>query len=141
MVELFEVREPFEQMSAAAFIRKPEDDPAWRALDDLEREHRALLPIMATDHRKYPPLDERFHKLIHHASNNRFIIDFFETVSVMFLYNYTRFQENVVERNIASVGEHLEYITALKRRDPADVQYWCRKHLEKGREAFVRAVS
>src|SRR5215212_8924599 len=75
-LELFEVREMFEVRSAQAFVRLPPDHPAWADLRAIQGEHRALLEDMEGRYRDFSTLDDRFHRLIHRASHNRFMIDF-----------------------------------------------------------------
>ena len=93
-----------------------EDHPAWAALDVIEDEHRACGAI-ATHFSEFSELDERFHRLIHNASRNRFIIDFYDVIAMIFHYHYQWNKVGERERNSVAVAEHLAYIDALKSRD------------------------
>ena len=81
-LELTEIREMFELRSAAAFAALPEDSSVWADLDRLEDEHRQLAQEIATRFTAFSELDERFHRLIHRASRNRFIVDFYDVIAM-----------------------------------------------------------
>ncbi|HEY4192946.1 MAG TPA: GntR family transcriptional regulator [Mesorhizobium sp.] len=141
-LELTEIREMFELRSAAAFARLPVDNPAWAALDALEAEHRALQKSIATRFSEFSELDERFHRLIHSASHNRFIVDFYDVIAMIFHYHYqwNKAGERERQRNEAAVGEHLVYIEALKSRDAAKVDSACRMHLKSARRTLLTSM-
>ncbi|TIT47390.1 MAG: GntR family transcriptional regulator, partial [Mesorhizobium sp.] len=87
-LELTEIREMFELRSAAAFAALPQDSPVWADLDLLEDEHRLLARQIAMRFNEFSELDERFHRLIHRASHNRFIVDFYDVIAMIFHYHY-----------------------------------------------------
>lgn len=138
--ELIEVREMFEMRSAQAFVQQPPDHPAWARLDALEAEHRALLSEIATGYGRFSELDERFHRLIHSASANRFIIDFYDVIAMIFHYHYQWNKQDERRRNERAVLEHLDYVAALKARDPARVATACRVHLDSARETLLASL-
>jgi DNA-binding GntR family transcriptional regulator len=78
-LEIFEVRELFETRSAMTFATRLHDSPAWESLKALETEHRSLLRRIGSDYHDFSDLDERFHRLINDASQNRLIVDFYES--------------------------------------------------------------
>lgn len=139
-LELFEVREMFEIRSTNGFILLSEDDPAWLALDRIETEHRALLETIETKYSEFSELDERFHRLIHHASRNRFILEFYEIISMIFHYHYQWNKSGEKERNSVAIEEHLRYIGGLKSRSQIDAEYLCRKHLVSARETLLKSL-
>ncbi len=100
-LELFEVRETVRAAARPrAFVRPAAaDSPAWAALEAIEAEHRALLEAPDEALRDFPDLDDRFHRLIHGASHNRFIIDFYDVISLIFHYHYQWSKKNEIERN------------------------------------------
>ncbi|TIX35648.1 MAG: GntR family transcriptional regulator, partial [Mesorhizobium sp.] len=120
-LELTEIREMFELRSAAAFAALPEDSPVWADLDRLEDEHQRLAREIAVRFSEFSELDERFHRLIHRASHNRFIVDFYDVIAMIFHYHYQWNKAQERERNEVAVQEHLAYIAALKSRDLAKV--------------------
>lgn len=140
-LELAEVREIFELRSAAAFARLPPDNPAWAELARLEAEHHDLARDIATRFNAFSELDERFHRLIHGASHNRFIIDFYDVIAMVFHYHYLWNKAGERQRNEVALQEHLAYIDALRSRDPARVDAACRRHLNSARETLLSSVA
>ncbi len=139
-LELTEIREMFELRSAAAFASLPADSPAWAELDRLEIEHRALARDIAGRYGAFSELDERFHRLIHSASHNRFIVDFYDVIAMVFHYHYQWNKAGERQRNEVVVQEHLAYIAALKSRDSAQVDAACRRHLKSARHTLLTSV-
>lgn len=140
-LELFEVREMFEIRSAVAFVAQPPEAPAWKALRALEQEHLALQKQIATRFHDFSDLDERFHRLVNDASHNRFIVDFYDLISLIFHYHYQWNKSDEAERNRTALGEHLNYINALFSRDPAQVEASCRLHLASARKTLLASVA
>lgn len=136
-LELADIREMFELRSAAAFVALPDDSPVWSDLEQLEIEHHALERDIAVRYPEFSELDERFHRLIHSASRNRFIVDFYDVIAMIFHYHYQWNKAGQRSRNEAAVGEHLTYIAALKSRDPVKVAAACRQHLKSARQTLL----
>ncbi|KQZ14616.1 MULTISPECIES: GntR family transcriptional regulator [unclassified Mesorhizobium] len=139
-LELTEIREMFELRSAAAFAGLPPDSPVWNDLDLLEEEHRALAGNIASRFNAFSELDERFHRLIHRASRNRFIVDFYDVIAMIFHYHYQWNKAGERQRNEVAVQEHLAYIAALKSRDPGKVDAACRAHLKSARQTLLASI-
>jgi DNA-binding GntR family transcriptional regulator len=140
-LELFEVRELFELRSAAAFARQPVDAPAWKTLKDIEAEHRVLLPQIKQRYHDFSDLDERFHRLVNDASQNRFMVGFQDIISLIFHYHYQWRKVDERERNEAAIREHLDYIEALFTRDPERIEAACRRHLGSARKTLLASIS
>lgn len=140
-LELFEVRELFETRSAIAFTSQSESSPAWQSLRKLEKEHRSLLKEISNRYHDFSDLDDRFHRLINNASNNRFIVDFYDIISLIFHYHYQWNKANEKQRNRAAILEHLDYIEALLSRDPQRVQLACKSHLNSARKTLLSSIS
>lgn len=139
-VELFEVREMFEMRAASAFAGLPEGHPWWRELTAIEAEHRALLADIDRRYRDFSELDDRFHRLIHRASHNRFIIDFYDVISMIFHYHYQWNRAGQKERNRVALEEHLRYIAGLCSGSETDAQFYCRKHLQSARLTLLQSI-
>ncbi|KPF45065.1 GntR family transcriptional regulator [Rhizobium sp. AAP43] len=139
-LELTEVREMFELRSAASFVNLPEDHPAWVELRLVEAQHHELLADI--DHRftEFSELDERFHLLVQRASSNRFIIDFYDIITIVFHYHYQWNKTNARARNQRALEEHLDYISALFSRDAAAIEKACRRHLKSARETLLQSI-
>ena len=139
-LELFEVREMFEVRAAGAFVRLASDHPVWAELNGIEAEHQALLNAIDQQYRAFSELDDRFHRLIHRASNNRFIIDFYDVISMIFHYHYQWNKNDEKQRNRTAVEEHLRYIAGLKSGSEADAQFHCRQHLQSARHTLLQSI-
>lgn len=139
-LELTEVREMFELRSAAAFVHLAEDHPAWAELKAVEAQHHALLADIDNRYTEFSELDERFHLLVQKASSNRFIIDFYDIISIVFHYHYQWNKTNARARNQRALEEHLDYIRALFSRDPVKIEKACRQHLKSARETLLQSI-
>ena len=89
---------------------------------------------------EFSELDERFHRLVHGASLNRFIVDFYDVIAMVFHYHYQWNKAGERLRNEVALQEHLAYIAALKSRDPAKVYAACRRHLKSARDTLLASV-
>ncbi|ASY58699.1 MULTISPECIES: GntR family transcriptional regulator [Sinorhizobium] len=139
-LELTEVREMFELRSAARFVSLPENDPAWTELKQIEALHRDILADIDDRYREFSELDERFHLLVHKSSSNRFIVDFYDIIAIVFHYHYQWNKSNARERNARALEEHLAYIAALQSRDPKQAEQACRRHLKSARETLLQSI-
>jgi len=139
-LELAEIREMFELRSALAFAALDQSSAAWGELDRIEALHHDLRPHIVTRFPEFSELDERFHRLVHSASHNRFIVDFYDVIAMVFHYHYQWNKANERERNTAALDEHLEYIAALRQRDPEQVDRACRRHLRSARQTLLDSM-
>lgn len=139
-LELTEVREMFELRSAASFVHLVEDHPAWDELRLVEAQHHALLADIDNRYMDFSELDERFHLLVQKASSNRFIIDFYDIITIVFHYHYQWNKTNARARNQRALEEHLDYISALFSRDAGKIEKACRQHLKSARETLLQSI-
>jgi len=139
-LELTEVREMFELRSAVAFAHLSDDHPAWADLDAIEAEHHALLADLDARYKDFSALDEKFHLLVHRASGNRFVVDFYDVIAFIFHYHYQWNKAFARARNERAMIEHLDYIAALRSRDAARIEAACRLHLNSARETLLQSV-
>ncbi|HTO30745.1 MAG TPA: GntR family transcriptional regulator [Pararhizobium sp.] len=139
-LELTEVREMFELRSAASFVALSPDHPAWSDLDRIEALHHEILADIDNRYKEFSELDERFHLLVHTSSSNRFIVDFYDIITIVFHYHYQWNKTNARERNARALEEHLDYIVALRSRDPVRVEIACRAHLKSARETLLQSI-
>ena len=89
---------------------------------------------------EFSELDERFHRLIHSAAANRFIADFYDVIAMIFHYHYQWNKADSRRRNEVAIGEHLDYIAALRSRNMARVEDACRRHLRSARETLLQSI-
>lgn len=138
--ELSEVREMFEVRSAQRFVTLGDDDPAWTVLALIRQEHLVLLEQAQSRYTDFSELDERFHRLINDVSRNRFIVSFYDVISMIFHYHYQWNKRDERERNIAAIREHLIYIDALLRRDQSAATKSCRAHMATARITLLESI-
>ena len=138
--ELFEVREMFELRSALRFAALSEDDPAWDALAGIKQEHLVLLDQAEIRFADFSELDERFHRLINDLSRNRFFVNFYDLISLIFHYHYQWNKQDEKKRNVAAMREHLIYIDALESRDRVRAAETCRAHMTTARETLLASI-
>jgi DNA-binding GntR family transcriptional regulator len=138
--ELFEVREMFELRSAQRFVALAADDPAWGALERIKHEHLVLIDEAERRFADFSELDERFHRLINDASRNRFIVSFYDLISMIFHYHYQWNKRDEKQRNIAAMREHLIYIEGLQSRDRARATESCRAHMTTARATLMASI-
>ncbi len=139
--EIYEIREMFELRSARRFVELPANSPSWRQLSDIEREHHTLLADIDRRYSDFSRLDERLHRLIHDASRNRFMQEFYDVISIVFHYHYQWNKADEKERNIDAIHEHLAYIEALRSRDIRLIDAKCRAHLKTARATLLRSIT
>ena len=139
-LELADVREMFELHSAFEFAKLPKDHMLWSQLDAVERDHEMLLADFDQRFQDFSPLDERFHLLVHRASDNRFIKDFYDVISMVFHYHYQWNRVTQKSRNLRAIEEHLAYIRALKAGQLAALDAACRAHLASARNTLLESA-
>ncbi|MFC7554880.1 FCD domain-containing protein [Pseudoroseomonas wenyumeiae] len=102
-------------------------------LRQIRAEHLALLQDIEGRFRDFSALDERLHRLIYDASENRFVMEFYHIISIIFHYHYQWNKVDEKARNRFAILQHLDYIDALLSRDLDAVERSCRAHLNTAR--------
>ena len=140
-MELFEIREMFELRSALTFASLPLGSPIWSKLRTLEHQHHELLASIDERFHDFSDLDNRFHRLINAAAPNRFIDDFYDIITFIFHYHYQWNKRDERLRNEVAIREHLNYIDALKSRNPALVRIACNAHFSSAKQTMMAAFA
>jgi DNA-binding GntR family transcriptional regulator len=140
-LELSEVRELFELRSVQRLVELPDGDPVWRALDMIARDHLLLKAEIEQRHADFSALDERFHRMINNTSRNRFMVNFYALISMIFHYHYQWSKIGEKERHVVAIDEHLAYIGALKSRDKDMAMAHCRAHMNTARATLLRSIA
>jgi DNA-binding GntR family transcriptional regulator len=78
--------------------------------------------------------------LINDTSQNRFIVDFYGVISMIFHYHYQWNKRDERERNQTAIYEHLDYIEALLSRDPRRIELSCISHLNSARKTLLASI-
>jgi DNA-binding GntR family transcriptional regulator len=140
-LELSEVRELFELRSVQRLVELPDGDPVWRALDMIARDHLLLKAEIEQRHADFSALDARFHRMINNTSRNRFMVNFYALISMIFHYHYQWSKIGEKERHVVAIDEHLAYIGALKSRDKDMAMAHCRAHMNTARATLLRSIA
>ncbi len=138
-LELFEVRQMFEMRSAMSFASAPENEQIRKKLIAIRAEHLNLLDDVDDRYHDFSDLDSRFHLLVNSVIPNRFIDSFYDTMTLIFHYHYQWRKHDERQRNEVAIREHLNYIDALLKRDPAAIEEACQTHLNSARETLLRS--
>lgn len=138
--ELCDIREIFELRSAHHIAGLPATAPVWKVLEDIKDEHVVLQSNLEDRFKDFSDLDERFHRLIYGASENRFVVEFHQIISIIFHYHYQWNKADEKSRNAAAIKGHLLYIDALLTRDVTLIEKACRQHLEAARQTLLMST-
>ena len=91
-------------------------------------------------HADFSVLDERFHRLVNNSSRNRFMVNFYAIISMIFHYHYQWSKIGEKERHGVAIDEHLAYIGALKSRDGELAMALCRAHMNTARATLLGSI-
>lgn len=139
-VELSDLRAVLEVDAVRHLVALSQDHPVWSTLDALRADHRALLGRIETDYHDFSKLDGRFHAAVIGVVRNRFVAEFQKVVSLIFHYHYQWDKTDERERNEAAIGEHLEWIEAMLRRDEAGAVAAARAHLATSKQTLLSSL-
>lgn len=140
-LELSDVREMFELRAIGHLVELPDNHIIWNRILDLRDDHLTILLNIDSEFMNFPELDERFHRTINGAAENRFINDFQDLISMIFHYHYSWNKRFEKERNNNAVQEHIAYLDALIDRDGAKARDALRFHLETSRNTLMKAIN
>lgn len=140
-LELSDVREMFELHAVRTFVDLPDNHTTWKQLDKLESQHLKLLENIDTQYSRFSELDARFHATLNRVSNNRFVDEFQDIISLIFHYHYQWNKKDEKERNEAAIQEHLAYIEALRSRNWEIIKVKATKHLSTARNTLLRSLN
>lgn len=138
--ELCDIREMFELRSARHVAALDAAAPIWAQLRTIRAEHVTLLAEVESRFRDFSALDEKLHRLIYDASENRFVVEFYHIISIIFHYHYQWNKVDEKVRNIAAIHQHLAYIDALLDRNLEAIERACRAHLAAARQTMTLSI-
>ncbi len=140
-IELFDVREMFEQRAFQALLDAGPDSTRFAQLVALDKAHESIIRNIDAEFLNFPRLDEQFHRILLDGLGNRFIDDFFELVSVIFHYHYRWNKQDEHERNLVAAQQHLAVIRALEAGDKQSALDLFQTHLNAARTTLLRSVT
>jgi DNA-binding GntR family transcriptional regulator len=133
LAELYAVRTELEGLAARLAARAATDEEI-RVLRGMVEDDRALI---GGDPRELSRANKRFHKQIHLASHNRFLVQQLDLVHrSMALMATTSFAAE--GRDELGLGEHDRIIAAIEARDPDAAYTALRTHISKAFETRLR---
>lgn len=138
--ELFEVRELFERRAFEEFLNLGKASPSHEAVIAMRQGHEEILANIDRDFLEFPRLDEKFHRVWINKHNNRFFLDFFELISLVFHYHYRWNRGDEKERNHVAILQHLEIIAALENEDREAAQKAFSNHLEHAKGTMIASA-
>lgn len=139
--ELIEVREMFERRAFRQFLEESPGCGSFDALISLRSAHVGIIENIETDYVLFPRLDERFHRVWIDNLNNRFVLDFFELISLVFHYHYRWNRSDEKERNHIALMQHLRIIDAVEQGQVDTAEAVFSEHLEHARDTLNASVS
>jgi len=133
LAELYAVRTELEGLAARLAARHATDEEI-RVLQAMVREDRALL---GGDPRALSRANKRFHKQIHLASHNRFLVQQLDLVhrSMALMANTSFAAEG---RDEVAMNEHAEIVAAIAAHDGDAAYRALRAHISKAFETRLR---
>ncbi|TKT76269.1 GntR family transcriptional regulator [Aquamicrobium sp. LC103] len=139
-LELSDIRELFELKSIEVFAERVGTEQGRRKLKELKTAHIDLLDRVETDYHNFSALDESFHRAINDASQNRFIREFYDVISLIFHYHFQWNKIDERERNEVAIHEHLAIMEALEVGDIRQARKAAAHHLESARKTLLRSI-
>lgn len=136
-LELSDIRQLFELRSLEHFAVARD---SLEMLRQLKADHIDLLSRIDSDYHSFSALDERFHRAINDASENRFIREFYDVISLIFHYHFQWNKVDERERNETAIHEHLAIITALENGDMKQARKAASLHLLSARQTLLRSI-
>ena len=133
LAELYAVRTELEGLAARLAARHATEEEV-RVLQSMVAEDKALL---GGDPRALSRANKRFHKQIHLASHNRFLVQQLDLVHrSMALMTNTSFA--AVGRDVPALAEHDGIVAAIAARDGDSAYEALRAHISKAYETRLR---
>ncbi|WP_380058135.1 GntR family transcriptional regulator [Falsihalocynthiibacter sp. SS001] len=139
-LELSDFRTVLELNSVRHLVALAPDHEIWAKLDELERQHLALLDKIDEDYHDFSKLDETFHETINGIVTNRFVKEFQKVISLIFHYHFQWNKSDERLRNESAIREHLNYIEALRSRDPDRALAAAKTHLATSKQTLLNSL-
>ena len=137
--ELIDFRRMLEMSSITQLLELPDEHPIWEELQQLLTDHKQLQPRMDESFRDFSKLDERLHRAIQSCTENRFVEQFFKTVSYICHYHYQWGQHDEKERNTVALEEHVDLLNKLLARDIRGSIMSLETHLNSAKTTLLRS--
>lgn len=137
---LFELRKMLECHALNRFMNLPRSDERWQQAQYLLHEHRALRETMVNEYQAFSELDYRFHRLLLSASNNPFMDQFYDIISVIFHFHYQWDNSDLRKRNMVAIEEHMAVLSKILSGDDIGAMGELRHHLQTAKRTMENSL-
>ncbi|QMV13614.1 GntR family transcriptional regulator [Vibrio spartinae] len=137
---LIELREMLECHALNRFMNLPRSDERWLKAQYLLYEHRELREAMVSEYQAFSELDHKFHSLLLSASNNPFMDQFYDIISVIFHYHYQWDNTDLRKRNMVAIEEHMAILSKMISGDDLGAMGELRRHLQTAKRTMENSL-
>ncbi|GAL20623.1 regulator of L-galactonate catabolism YjjM [Vibrio maritimus] len=137
---LIELREMLECHALSRFMNLPLNDDRWQQAQYLLHEHRELRETVVSEYRAFSELDQKFHSLLLSASNNPFMDQFYDIISMIFHYHYQWDNTDLRKRNMVAIEEHMAILSKMLSRDDIGAMSELRRHLQTAKRTMENSL-
>ncbi|MDW6092193.1 GntR family transcriptional regulator [Vibrio rhizosphaerae] len=137
---LIELREMLECHALNRFMNLPRSDERWLKAQYLLYEHRELRDAMVSEYQAFSELDHKFHSLLLSASNNPFMDQFYDIISVIFHYHYQWDNSDLRKRNMVAIEEHMAILSKMISGDDLGAMGELRRHLQTAKRTMENSL-
>ncbi|MCX8639486.1 GntR family transcriptional regulator [Gilliamella sp. B3172] len=138
--KLYEFRSVLEIFALKAFLAQSDNHINWIKARELLQRHKNLQQNIQDEYKLFSTLDRDFHELILSCKENRFFLQSFDLISVIFHFHYQWDSSDLKERNSIAVSEHIAILTAiLQKNEPLAIAALCR-HLNTAKRSMQESI-
>ncbi|MDP2489780.1 GntR family transcriptional regulator [Vibrio splendidus] len=137
---LFEFREMLECHALSRFMNLPKNDDRWQQAQYLLHEHRQLREAMVSEYQAFSELDQKFHSLLLSATNNPFMDQFYDIISVIFHFHYQWDNSDLRTRNMVAIEEHMAVLSKILSGDDIGAMGELRHHLQTAKRTMENSL-
>ncbi|MCX8670611.1 GntR family transcriptional regulator [Gilliamella sp. B2865] len=138
--KLYEFRSVLEIFALKSFMAQPDNHINWIKARELLQCHKNLQQNIQDEYKLFSTLDRDFHELILSCKENRFFLQSFDLISVIFHFHYQWDSSDLKERNSIAVSEHIAILTAiLQKNEPLAIAALCR-HLNTAKRSMQESI-
>ena len=121
-------------------MQLPPNDTRWSDAKLLLAQHKKFDKTMVHDYREFSKLDRLFHKLLLSASNNIFMEEYFETISLIFHLQYQWDDTDLRNRNQVAIAEHMSILGKILNGSYFEAKDELEIHLKTAKRSFENSM-
>ena len=138
--KLYDLRLLIENHSIKSFMQLPKDDIRWTQAKYLLEQHKNFDKKIINDYREFSNIDREFHKLILSASDNVFMDEYFETISMIFHLQYQWDDHDLRNRNQIAISEHISILCKILSGNYLEAKDELEIHLKTAKKSFENSL-